>query len=188
MIVFFDPTPISQNPDRFRVTFTASGDKDVLTAGKTNWIEVPDAEIAALEAWVVEGGALVLADLWPYKRALIALVNRRIGEIRLNYITDMPGQDMVYQAKEAEAKEFLAQSPVPTDLTPYPFISEEIGITGADAYEIAQIWVTLSAQWRQVAAGLENIRLEAVKVIEQSTDLVEIQSIETAFIAQTSNL
>lgn len=188
MIVFHDPTPISQNPDRYRIEFTARGIKDELTAGHTNWIEVPDQEIEALEAWVVENDALVLVDLSPYQRAAIARINARIGEVRARYVTVAAAQDMIYLAKEAEAKAFILEIVTPPNLSAYPFIAQEIGITGQDAYEIAQIWLNMAAQWRQVAAGLENIRLFVVKMIEEASDLVSIASIEASFFAQVANL
>lgn len=188
MIVFHHPTPISQNPDRYRIDFTARGNKDELTAGRSNWIEVPDQEIEALEAWVVENDALVLASLLPYQRAAISRVNKRIGEIRAKFVTVAEAQDMIYLAKEAEAKAFIAELVPPPNLLAYPFIAQEIGITGQDAYEIAQIWLNMAAQWRQVAAGLENIRLFIVKLIEEATDLVSIASIEASFFAQVANL
>lgn len=106
----------------------------------------------------------------------IAEVNRLIGEVRRKFITTIPGQEMIYQAKEAEALSFLQSDPLPVSLEAYPFIFAETGILAATGYEVAQIWVNMSHQWRTVAATLEALRTSAIGEIEtaRSTDGLEL--------------
>lgn len=176
MIVFYDPTPVSTNPDRYRILWTAKGDRDDLTEGKANWIEVADQALETLDGWVVEGGALVLADLTAYRREAIARINEAAGQTRLQFITDIPGQQMLYQAKEQEAAAYLAESPAPADLSNYPLMAAEVGpgLTALTPLDLAQTWLAMAAQWRGVAATIENIRLSHVYIIEQAPDLATI--------------
>ena len=104
----------------------------------------------------------------------IAEVNEVIGNIRLLYITDAPGQEMIYSAKEAEAIAFLAEDPAPTDLTPYPFIAAEVGSTASTATEVATVFSTLAAQWRAVGATLEGIRIEATSAFTNGGDVEDL--------------
>lgn len=62
MFVFYDPVPVSRDPDRFRIIYTAAGDREELTAGRSDWIEVPSA-LESLAGVFVENGALVVDPL-----------------------------------------------------------------------------------------------------------------------------
>lgn len=116
------------------------------------------------------------ADLATAKARAIAGINARAGQQRLALITDLPGQDMIYLAKEAEALRYLAETPEPADLSSYPLIAAEVGITAPDAYQIAQIWAQLGAMWRQVAAQIEGARLGAINAITAAEDDAAIRS------------
>lgn len=120
--------------------------------------------------------------LWVDPRSLDQI--RDAAKVRLNawvaterakYITVLPGQEMIYPAKEAEAIRYVAD-PDPV-LTQYPFLSGEIGITAPDAYQIAQIWLHMSALWRSVAAQLEAIRLGLSASIDSAETAAEIEAL-----------
>lgn len=102
-------------------------------------------------------------------------ISHLIGQVRERYITVIPGQEMIYSAKEAEAKDFLAADPAVVDLSEYPMISAEIGITADTAYELAQIWINMSVMWRNLSAHLEKIRLGTIAEIEDATNLQEVE-------------
>jgi len=89
--------------------------------------------------------------------AAVAEINAWAAQERLAYITVMPGQDMIYMAKEAEARAYLV------DGTIGPLLSAEVGSTAPDAYQLAQLWVNLAALWRGVAAQIEGERLSRIK-------------------------
>lgn len=109
------------------------------------------------------------ADLATAKARAIAGINARAGQQRLALITDLPGQDMLYLRKEAEAKAWIAD-PAPA-LASYPLIAAEIGITGADGDQIAQIWLNMADLWARAAAEIETIRLAAIAEIAALTSL-----------------
>ncbi|OJY36998.1 MAG: hypothetical protein BGP11_12900 [Rhodobacterales bacterium 65-51] len=91
---------------------------------------------------------------------------------RAALITDLPGQSIIYLAKEAEARAWMAD-PAP-DLADYPLIAAEIGITAPDAASLVQIWLNMAALWRSAAADLEALRLTASAAIDAATTLEEV--------------
>lgn len=101
-------------------------------------------------------------------------IRQVISSARRTYITDLPGQDAIYQAKETEAKAYLAEAtPILAD---YPLLSAEIGITAATATELANLWITLAQQWRSVAAQLEAARMTANASVNLATTVAEVDA------------
>ncbi|NTT87832.1 hypothetical protein [Tabrizicola fusiformis] len=148
------------------------------------WIEVPTAELGDLTQWRVQGGELVWVSITPVRLAAIEAVNRCIGEIRARYITAIPGQEMIYLKKEEEARRYIAQEPEPSSLSDYPMIAAEIGITAPTAWQIAQIWMQMSALLSSTAAGLEGLRLGTIAALDAATTPDSISAILAGF--QTS--
>lgn len=95
-----------------------------------------------------------------------------VATARAGLITDLPGQQMIYLAKEAEAARWAAD-PAP-DLADYPLIAAEIGITAPDAASLVQIWLNMAALWRSAAADLEALRLTASAAIDAATTVEEV--------------
>lgn len=93
---------------------------------------------------------------------------------RATLITDLPGQSMIYLAKEAEAARWAAD-PAP-DLADYPLIAAEIGITAPDGASLAQIWLNLAALWRSAAADLEALRRTTRAAIDAATTVEEVEA------------
>jgi len=107
------------------------------------------------------------------QRARVA-VQERVASVRRAYITDLPGQELIYNAKEAEAKAWIADpSPDPAN---YPLLSAEVGITEPTAADLANLWVTNAAQWRALAAQLEAARMTANIAISAATTQAEIDA------------
>ena len=100
------------------------------------------------------------------REAAVAEINAWAAQERLAYITVMPGQEMIYMAKEAEARAWLAD-PAP-EMAAYPLLAAEVGITAPDAYQLAQLWVNLAALWRVAAARIEGERLSRIKGVALS--------------------
>ena len=94
---------------------------------------------------------------------------------RRQYLTVLPGQEMIYLAKEAEALRYL-NDPEP-DLLNYPFISREIGITGDTGWQVAQVWAYMSNLWRETAAQLEQTRLGLGAQIDAAATVAELNAI-----------
>lgn len=105
---------------------------------------------------------------------MIETINKECGDLRKKFVTSIPAQDMIYQAKEAEAKAFLSDSDA--DPMEYPMLSAEVGITGDSLFQVAQIIMHLSFMLRQVAAGLERVRLNGIKGIEEATTIDNIDA------------
>ncbi|WP_370341788.1 hypothetical protein [Pararhodobacter marinus] len=101
------------------------------------------------------------------KASARATLHAWMTEARRAAITDLPGQDLIYQAKEAEARAYVAD-PSP-DLADYPLLSAEIGITAPDAAALAALWISLSADWRATAATLEALRMATGSAIDNAT-------------------
>jgi len=127
-----------------------------------DWTQLKSAEARATEALV------------EAKAAARAALAASISAARARYITTLPGQEMIYLAKEAEAVRFVAD-PAP-DLAAYPLLSSELGITAPDAWQLAQIWLAMSELWRRAAAQLEADRLRTAAAIEMSASIEEVQA------------
>lgn len=92
----------------------------------------------------------------------MVLVNQIADEVRKLYITPIAGQEMIYLSKEQEAHHFLEQDPVPSDLSPYPFIASEVGATGETALDVATVFATKGSQWRALGSMIERLRIRAL--------------------------
>ena len=115
---------------------------------------------AALEAAKAEARVTLAAAVTAARAALI---------------TDLPGQSMIYLAKEAEARAWIAD-PTP-DPVAYPLLSAELGITAPDGASLAQIWLNLATLWRSTAADLEALRLTASAAIDAATTPEEVGAV-----------
>ena len=142
--------------------------------GDTDWL-------AALAALPPDDGPAPEPDE-PIERTraqAIAGINRVAGEARRRWITVIPGQEMLYLEKRQEAQAYLSD-PDP-DITLYPLIAAEIGITAPSAWEVAQVYLGLAAIWRQIAAPLEAARLAGIAAVEVAPDAETV----AAALAQT---
>lgn len=115
-----------------------------------------------------------VARLAAEKRAAVAQVNGMADQVRRMFITPIIGQEMVYLEKEAEARRYL--NDVEPDLSDYPFISAEVGVSAVTAQQVAQLYLNLGAQWRVVGSMLENVRLGSIAAIEAATTLAQISA------------
>lgn len=133
------------------------------------WISIPGYEIAKLT---------------DSRLAAVARINAAAGAVRRLYITDIPGQPTIYQMKETEARAWLAD-PDP-DLSNYPFIAAEIGITATTGYEVAQVYLNLAAIYVQAAAQLEHARLGHIAMAETAPTPEDATAVADAFEALIS--
>ena len=108
-----------------------------------------------------------------------------MAETRAQYITALLGQDMIYLAKEAEARSWLAA--VTPDLADYPLLSAEIGLTAPTPDALAQVWLNLAAIWRAAAARLEVVRLSAPARIAAAPDADAALAVAAAIIEDISD-
>lgn len=101
-------------------------------------------------------------------------INRLAGEARAQFITVIPGQEMLYLEKKAEALRWLeAQSP---NLQDYPLLAAEVNITAIDAPALANLWMQMAAQWSVVAATIEAMRMAYINNVNGAADVATIDA------------
>lgn len=113
----------------------------------------------------------LLADAKAGARAHLTAA---ISAARTAMITDLPGQDMIYLAKEAEARAWVAAEE--PDLADFPLLSAEIGITAPDAASLAQLWLNLATLWRAAAADLEALRMAVGGAIDAAASVEDVEA------------
>lgn len=120
------------------------------------------------------------------KATALATVDSSIATIRRAFVTDLPGQEMIYLAKEAEARAWQAATdPDPAD---YPFMSAEVGVTAPTPAALASLWLTMGAQWRAVAAQIEAARMTATAAIGAATTPAEAEAAVAALQAALAGI
>lgn len=120
----------------------------------------------------IDGASRLAAE----KLAGVARINAMADLVRRRFITPILGQEMLYIEKEAEARRYVALDPEPVDLSDFPFVAAEVGVTAPTAQQVAQLYLNLGAQWRAVGSQLENVRLSGVTAVEAATSLAAIQA------------
>lgn len=144
--------------------FTLRPGPQMAHAPEGAFVEVPDSFDLPLDDIRVVDGAVVVVSLAAQQASAIAAVNAAAAVIRARLVTDLPGQEMLYLRKEAEARAFLAD-PDP-DLALYPFLAAEVGATAPSADQVAQVYLNMAALWTGIGAALEALRLGAIAAIE----------------------
>lgn len=143
-------------------------------------IKVTDAEREALLNAINSGGSFEVADgkpkpvaysgpgLTEIKLALKRQIDADAEVERLKYITPGTGQAMTYQQKVTEAQAFKkSTNPKASD---YPVMSSEVGITAETLDGVADVVLGAFAQWQQIGAAIETIRLGAKRDIDAAAD------------------
>jgi len=149
-----------------------------------------DVTMAELPNYTIEDGTLVLeTDVsTEYRNTVSRGVNTVIGRARTLFITDVPGQQMTYIAKQNEAKELLAMPSEPADPSVFPFLFAELGITGQTVTEVAQVTLNLAHQWGFIGSSLEKLRVGTNYRIAAVATRAELLTIQTAFLTDLSAL
>lgn len=118
-------------------------------------------------------------------------INVWAGALRKRIYTDIPGQDALYLEKRAEAVAYVAaarEGGEPETLVDFPLLENETGITAPSAWQLAQLWLNRSAQFKRVGAATERLRMRALVALTTATDAETIQTIETQFTEALSGL
>jgi hypothetical protein len=106
-------------------------------------------------------------------------LKQAVAEKRQMFITSLPGQDGIYLEKRSEAIHYLAADPAVIQLSDYPFLLAETGITAPTAYELSQLWLNLNALWIATAASFEKVRMTAMYAFAEAQSVNEIETIMT---------
>ncbi|MCX2696397.1 hypothetical protein [Ochrobactrum chromiisoli] len=178
------------------IFFSPSGpafyDDAIPTSVPDDAIKVTESERDALLNAINSGGSFEVVggkprpvaysgpDLMEIRIALKRQVDVDAETERLKYITPGNGQTMTYQQKVTEAQAFkVAASPVEAD---YPILSSEVGITAETLGEVADIVLAAFAQWQQIGAAIESIRLGAKRDIDAAQDEAAVRAVVNAIV------
>lgn len=112
-------------------------------------------------------------DLLALKEGLKANVDVQAERERHKYITSGSGQAMTYQAKAAEAQRYADTA----GADEYPFLSLEVGITGATLADVATVVLAMHNQWQVIGGEIEQARLSAKAQIDAAPDEVTARSV-----------
>jgi hypothetical protein len=90
-----------------------------------------------------------------------------------------PEKHQIYSDKRAEAVRYLeqAQGGDPIDLSSFPYLSAEIGLTADTPIDLAELWLWMDSVWRGAAAAIEQIALAAKAEVRASRDRTAMQAI-----------
>lgn len=136
-------------------------------------LEVTEAPDEVKVGWAIDAGIFrapdpITVSLADLKADFKSLIDTDAEVERLKYITPGNGQAMTYQQKVSEAQAFKdATNPQTSD---YPMLSSEVGITAETLNEVANIVLAAFAQWQQIGAMIESIRLGAKRDIDAAED------------------
>lgn len=99
---------------------------------------------------------------WPLenlKARLCAAIDAEAGRLRCFHITDIPGQEMVYQRKAGEARA-MASDPNPQPAN-YPLLTSLVGVEAPDLASEGALVRARDALWTGIGAAIEAARVGA---------------------------
>lgn len=125
------------------------------------------------EGWLFDGKVFsaepaVAVNIVLIKQSMKTFIDAAAETERLKYITPGNGQAMTYQQKVTEAQ--ALKSAASPQVSNYPILSSEVGITAETLGEVADIVLAAFAQWQQIGAAIESIRLGAKRDIDAAAD------------------
>lgn len=110
----------------------------------------------------------------PAARAdAVAAINQRAGAVRALFVTELPAQQMIYLAKEAEARRYVAASPEPATLDGYPWLAAEVGSTAPTAMGLAMLWLSMAGMWTVIGTSIEQIRMGHINNMDHPEITIE---------------
>lgn len=140
-----------------------------------------EGAVAVLAAEAEARAASLAASIASARAAMMA----RMAELRRRYVTDLPGQDMLYDAKRREAEAYLA-APDP-DPALYPLLGSEVAAGRLETlYQSAQVVLGLGGQWALIAAAMETLRYATDDAIGAAASAEAVEATLAAFHAQAA--
>lgn len=135
--------------------------------------------------------ATAAAHLAEARKTAARQVNAAVDRFRKRIFTVIAGQDSLYLEKRAEAVAYVRlaeRSGEPATLEDYPLLANEVGVTAPSAWQLAQIWLFRSDQFKRVGAETERLRMDAMMRIGAAPDFTSIETIEQDFNAALNSL
>jgi hypothetical protein len=108
-------------------------------------------------------------------------IDRLAGQARTAFITDAPGQDLIYEAKRSEVVKFDGiiaggGQPNPAD---YPWMSDRAERLGLPLSAVAAEWRARNAAWVQVGVAIERVRETAKEKLAQAVTASQAWAVVT---------
>jgi len=119
-----------------------------------------------------------------YKKA----IDEYAGEIRLKYITDIPGQDATYSLKYEEALKYINSDKNTVDETEFNMLYKESITTNKSLANLANEIITLRNIWVDKASSIESIRLGKKASLDMAMDENTIINIYNGAINEFNNI
>jgi len=157
------------------VTYKEGGDEDGPAVTRITSAAPYQGFVDAAQAAITAEDTPVPPTLDEHRASAAAYIDAEAGRARAQFITVAPGQEMTYLEKVTQARAFGAD-PDP-DVEDYPLIYGEIGITGESAVEVAGVILGRYAQWQQIGAVIEAMRLTAKRDVAAAEDAEAILAI-----------
>ena len=161
-----------------------------MPAGITNYIIVDDNfPTDFLSDWEIQNGIAVQTAIVSEREDAKTLVDQKIGETRLLFITEIAGQNMTYQRKEEQARSYVAD-PILAELniSQYPFITKEASATGLTNAQVAANVITQADGWVSLGSDIEAIRIGSKMELEAATTSIDIETALNDFQTDIANL
>lgn len=114
------------------------------------------------EAWISDGAGGIAIDaakaLAVTQDRLLAAIENKAGAIRSKYVTNQPGQDLLYERKRREA-EYVVDQGAAANPALCPVLGASVGIEAPTLAECAALVLARESQWAAIAAQIEVRRL-----------------------------
>ncbi|AHC30460.1 tail assembly chaperone [Rhizobium phage vB_RleS_L338C] len=121
----------------------------------------------------------VKAGLQSVKDELKAKVDYEAWQLRSQYITTIPGQDMVYMEKRLEAEIVVADPDLGENLSAaeIPHVAKEATTSGVSRFDKSVEILTLANLWKQVSPAIEDRRLSTKSAIDAAITVAEARAL-----------
>jgi hypothetical protein len=126
----------------------------------------------------------LLAPVADLKTDLLVKIDKCVSKVRLKYITDLPGQQAVYDAKLAEAETFLTGGKLPS----FPWLEQEVKATGNTMEQVAVKIVTAADICKQANIAIEGARQTAKVAIASAKTAADLYQIGKELESAMKNL
>lgn len=125
-----------------------------------------------------------MASLFLLKLRAHQALDACAGQVRLRYITDVPGQQAVYMTKLQQAQAYLVARALDADAAVPPYLAAEAGATGESALQVATAITGLATVWNeQLGPAIEGARLGAKRAVSDAQDEAGVQAALSAGLA-----
>lgn len=135
---------------------------------------IPDPGITTTE---IEAQYLTVARREAHKAVKQAAKNKRS-----EYVTDAPGKDAEYRAKQREAEQFAVDGSVGL------WMQARMDLTGETSAQVAGEWAAKSVAWQQIGAAIAAIEDRASQEISGTVDWSQCEAIANTAISDIGSI